>query len=112
MPNLARKLKILFPDIDFHNQCRLFDDGEGDGPYIKEWNRAEPKPVQQDIDAVTDQQVDDDVKDEDADIQKQFSPTLKAFAMVMLDEINILRTTAGLPVRTPAQFKAAVRAKL
>jgi hypothetical protein len=37
---------------------------------------------------------------------------LKAFALIVLDEINGLRSKAGLPDRTPAQLKAAHRAKL
>lgn len=38
--------------------------------------------------------------------------TLRAFALVMLDEINILRVQAGLQPRTAAQAEAALRAKL
>ena len=37
---------------------------------------------------------------------------LKAFALIVLDEINGMRAKAGLPERTPAQLKAAHRAKL
>tara|TARA_R110000823_G_scaffold288313_1_gene406505 strand:+ start:8829 stop:9182 length:354 start_codon:yes stop_codon:yes gene_type:complete len=37
---------------------------------------------------------------------------LKAFALIVLDEINGLRAAAGLVERTPAQLKAAHRAKL
>lgn len=37
---------------------------------------------------------------------------LRAFALVMLDEINILRVQAGLPARTAAQAEAALKAKL
>jgi len=37
---------------------------------------------------------------------------LRAFSLVMLDEINILRQQHALPDRTVAQLKAAVRAKL
>ena len=47
-----------------------------------------------------------------ADIEKQFSSTLKAFSLVMLDEINLLRTEAALPERTIAQLKNAVKNKL
>ncbi len=36
----------------------------------------------------------------------------RAFALVVLDEINVLRTTAGLSVRTAAQLKTALRARL
>lgn len=38
--------------------------------------------------------------------------SLRAFASVMLDEINILRVQAGLQPRTAAQAEAALRAKL
>ena len=37
---------------------------------------------------------------------------MRAFSLVMLDEINILRQQHSLPDRTAAQLKAAVRAKL
>lgn len=50
--------------------------------------------------------------DELADFETQFSSTLKAFALVMLSEINILRLAAGLPERTLQQLKDAVKANL
>jgi len=37
---------------------------------------------------------------------------LRAFSLVMLDEINLLRQQHALPDRTVAQLKAAVRTKL
>lgn len=37
---------------------------------------------------------------------------LKAFALVVLDEINILRQRAGLPLRTAGQIDDAVKNKL
>lgn len=39
-------------------------------------------------------------------------PYLKAFALIMLDEINILRANDGLNPRTKAQLKTALRGKL
>ena len=42
----------------------------------------------------------------------QADATIKAFALVVLDEINILRVNAGLQPRTVAQLKSAVKAKL
>ncbi len=39
-------------------------------------------------------------------------PYSKAFALVMLDEINILRSEHGLGNRTKPQLKTAVRSKL
>jgi len=37
---------------------------------------------------------------------------MRAFALVVLDEVNILRTNAGLSPRTAAQLKSAVRNRL
>ena len=37
---------------------------------------------------------------------------LKAFALVVLDEINILRQAAGLAERTPEQIVSAIKVKL
>lgn len=37
---------------------------------------------------------------------------LKAFALVVLDEVNILRSAAGLAERTPEQIVSAIKAKL
>jgi len=51
-------------------------------------------------------------KTAEADIELVFDSTLKAFALVVLDEINILRTQAGLPSRTVQQLKTAIKAKL
>lgn len=46
------------------------------------------------------------------DVMAQPNDVLKAVALVFLDEINALRTQAGLGTRTPAQLKAAIKAKL
>lgn len=50
--------------------------------------------------------------EKDADIEARFDSTLRAFALVLISEINILRVSAGLPVRTIQQLKDAVKAKL
>lgn len=50
--------------------------------------------------------------DELADIENQFNEPLKAFSLVVLSEINILRVEAGLPVRTVQQLKDAVKTRL
>ena len=48
----------------------------------------------------------------EADIEVKFDSTLKAFALVVLSEINILRVESGLPERTVQQLKDAIKAKL
>ena len=64
-------------------------------------------PTQAELDADQQAQLDglnDKVMDGDL--------ALKAFALIVLDEINAMRAKAGLPERTPAQLKAAHRTKL
>jgi len=58
-------------------------------------------------------------KTKEADVEVEFDSTLKAFALVMLDEINLLRDEVqklkgdtSLPERTVSQLKGAVKAKL
>lgn len=50
--------------------------------------------------------------DIEGDIELSFSSTQKAFALVVLDEINLLRANAGLSTRTLTQLKSAVKSKL
>ena len=47
-----------------------------------------------------------------ADEIDQNKTFMKAFALVVLDEFNLLRAEHGLPPRTIAQLKTAVRNKL
>ena len=44
-------------------------------------------------------------------ISKKFNKVMKAFALVMLDEINLIRANAGMSQRTKAQLKTAVKNK-
>ena len=37
---------------------------------------------------------------------------IKALALVIMDELNILRALHGLPDRTPGQIKTAIKSKL
>lgn len=63
--------------------------------------------TQADIDAHNEKK-----KEQRADIDIVFDSTLKAFVLVVLDEINILRVAAELPERTVAQLKTAIKTKL
>lgn len=40
--NLYEIIKLKYPDIDFMSDVLLQDDGQG--PYIRYWNLADPKP--------------------------------------------------------------------
>lgn len=42
----------------------------------------------------------------------RYPPEIRALALVMLDEVNLIRTQLGLPVRTPAQLVAAIKTKI
>jgi hypothetical protein len=46
------------------------------------------------------------------DVQVVFRKTFKALALVLLDEINILRTLHSLPDRTLAQAVTAIKGKI
>lgn len=113
MKSIGQKLRVMFPGIKLDpldGEVTVVKDRNGER--IEFWGRPEPEPTQQDFDAVTDQNVDDEIADNESDFQTRFDPLLKAFALVMLDEINVLRTQAGLPARTVQQLQAAVKAKI
>lgn len=50
-------------------------------------------------------------EEEAKDFTISFDKLLKAFALVILDEVNVLRNKAGLNERTVVQLKNAVKAK-
>lgn len=54
------------------------------------------------------------LKDTMSDFEQKFDALLKAFALVLLDEINAIRTNPalGLQARTVAQLKTAIKNKL
>lgn len=51
-------------------------------------------------------------RDSTADIIDSVESYEKAFALIVMDELNILRALHGLPDRTPAQLKNALRARM
>lgn len=58
---------------------------------------------------------DDSVKTKEADFDDWSGVTkeqMKAFILVLLDEINILRSLHSLPARTSTQLKTAIKNKL
>jgi len=59
-----------------------------------------------------DAQVLSDQRDAMANELDRVEDVMRAFALVVLDEINALRTLHGLPARTIAQLKNGVRGKL
>lgn len=59
---LDKALFQLYPNIDFIDEVKLRDDGEG--PYIFEWNRPEPQPTPAELDAAwTDWEADQPERD-------------------------------------------------
>ena len=59
-----------------------------------------------------DAQEESDALDEIADQLERAKSFDKAFALILLDEINILRAKHGMNPRTARQFKTALRSKL
>ena len=70
---------------------------------LSEWAEASRPRTAEEIDAK---------KTIEADIENKFDSTLKAFALVVLSEINVLRVQAALPERTVQQLKDAVKSRL
>ena len=52
MANLSSKIKqYVNAEVDFTKYVILQDDSNGQGPYIKEWNLATPKPTLEQLNA-------------------------------------------------------------
>jgi hypothetical protein len=96
----------------------LQDDSNGLGVYIKSWNSTLPKPTIAEALAVWSQAAPwktNLIKGVQCDFENWNNVSkeeLKAFVLVLIDEINILRAKDALPNRTPAQLKAAIKGKL
>lgn len=74
-----------------------------------------PTQAEMEIEWTRLQALDNDInyqKTLEADIDVKFDTLLKAFALVLLDEINLLRSKTGLPTVTKAQLKQAIKNKL
>jgi hypothetical protein len=96
-----------------NSKWMLQDDGQG--VYIKQWSSTLPKPTIAEASAVWAEAApwkSNQVNTAKADFDGWDKPELKALVLVLMDEINILRTQAGLPPRTTAQLKAAIKGKL
>lgn len=76
------------------------------GDTVQEMNQSEKDAVDQAI-ADAQAQADENAKD----FELVFDKTLKAFALVVLDEINILRGKHSLANRTKSQLNTAVKNK-
>lgn len=46
--DIVKTVKYLYPQIDF-NDFEVWDDGNGEGAYIKVWNLNSPLPTQQEL---------------------------------------------------------------
>lgn len=90
----------------------LQDDGQG--AYIKTWNLADPQPSEADLEAVETPALAWAADKETTELSEyeQWPMQLKAVIKLTVKEINILRVAAGLPARTPAQVKAALKQEM
>ena len=48
--NLYNILSLKFPEADFTKDIKLADEGNGNGPFIREWNLDFPMPTSEDLD--------------------------------------------------------------
>ena len=68
------------------------------------------------VDQATRDSIDADIltalRDTLADEIDRLETFMRAFALIVLDEINTLRSEHGLPLRTASQLKTALRSKM
>ena len=99
----AEETRVAVFDEDGLNRVQTVPSHVPDGaviaPYVPPTQAEVDATQQAQLDAISDQVMGTDL-------------ALKAFALIVLDEINAMRAKAGLPERTPGQLKAAHRAKL
>lgn len=90
----------------------LQDDGQG--VYIKTWVSSVAKPTIEEAYAVWPQaSVWKKDKEDATDVEyNNWTKREKAMIKLLVKEINILRVAAGLPARTEAQVKAALKAEM
>ena len=96
------------PDASF----MLQDDGAG--VYIRSWSSVEPQPTEQELAAVEADALvwyEDKVKTDKSEMD-HVDTVVKALALVLLDEINLLRAEHSLAARTTEHLKTAIKNKL
>jgi len=83
--------------------------------HVPDFKTERLNDIENDIRPVTQAELDADAdaeKDAQSDIETSIGGADRALALVFFAEINLLRVEAGLPERTLAQLKSAVKAKL
>lgn len=106
-----KRIEVCCPGINPRADFVLQKDKSTGVVTVKTWNSLETQPTHEEILAVTDAQVEELIASRQVDVE-QVDTFLRAFALVMLDELNLLRAEAGLSERTRNQLKTAMLAKL
>lgn len=113
MDNLFFRIKAVRPNVSA-GEFSLRDDG--DGAYIAEWNSGETQPTETELlsaDIASGQaNANSDRLDDTASQLDRQDDILRAFMLLVLDEVNALRQAAGLQPRTAQQLRNAIRNKL
>jgi hypothetical protein len=94
-----RKLNVLVPNPDCSTK-----DGE-----ITEWRDVRPQPTTEEIEAVTNQMVEDSELDTEAGGALNISKVDKLLFLVNFDQENRLRVLEGRTNVTKAQYKTALK---
>ena len=126
---LAQTLLFLYPDLDTEYTVLMVDNGDGSDPYIESWNDPRPQPtaqeildVQNDITVIGGQLFSEWLAENGGDLvltkrkkakdEIDINMVIKAFMLLVLDELNILRAEHGLSARTSAQLRSAILDKI
>ncbi len=96
MAHLSHKIKLyLGREVDFSKDVILFDDSDGKGAYIQEWNVAEAQPTKEQLDALESQASDVDALNQVYENRKKEYPTIEEAVHAILDDdlenLQILR---------------------
>ena len=104
---LAQTLLFLYPDLDTEYTVLMVDNGDGSDPYIESWNDPRPQPtaqeildVQNDITVIGGQLFSEWLAENGGDLvltkrkkakdEIDINMVIKAFMLLVLDELNIL----------------------
>ena len=83
---LAHKIKLyLGREVDFNKDVILFNDNDGKGSYIQEWNVAEAQPTEEQLNAFESQANDIETANQVIINRKNEYPTIQELVVALYD---------------------------
>jgi hypothetical protein len=86
MTHLSHKIKLyLGREVDFQRDVILFDDSDGKGSYIQEWNVVEAQPTKEQLDTLESQANDVEALNQVYKNRKKEYPTIEELVVALYD---------------------------